>query len=143
MLDLDQDLVVNLELEQPVVGPLADELDPVAKAIELAAEEADFECHSQLEAVFSALEAALEVDLEAELEADFCADLEVGLWPHLEVEQLFFDFDCYQRSEADFDAEFSENLEADWQLGLVAIIAEMAAEELGSPCEVGSFDWQF
>ena len=80
MLDLDQDLdqVADLEFEQPVIGSLADELDPVAKAIELAAEEADFqhleadfERHSQLEAVFSALGAALEVDLEAELEADF------------------------------------------------------------------------
>ena len=67
--------MADLELEQPVVGPLADELDPVAKAIELADEEADFqhlEVLCQLEAYFlQQLEAVFCCHLEAVLEAAF------------------------------------------------------------------------
>ena len=90
----------------------------MAKAIGLAAEEADFECHSQLEAVFSALEAALEVDLEAEL-----------VRQHLEaefVQQLEADFEIDRHSlEAYFDQE-DDQLMADLYLEAAFLQLEAA-----------------
>ena len=84
----------------------------MAKAIGLAAEEADFECHSQLEAVFSALEAALEVDLEAELvrqhlEAEFVQQLEADF--EIDRHSLEADFleDAFE-AELAFEAEHFE-----------------------------------
>ena len=97
---------------------MAEEVGPVAKAIELAAEEA----------VFSALEAALEVDSEAELvhqhlEAEFVQQLEADF----EIDRHSLEADFLEAVFSAFEADFCADLEVDnLEAGLHCQILETA-----------------